>query len=96
MDELTRLREEIDSIDKELASLFERRMEVSARIGEVKRLIGRDVLDAGREKEVLESRKVYLKDASLLPYWEKELKTLMELSKDYQWTLKENSLSPKK
>lgn len=61
MDELTRLREEIDSIDKELASLFERRMEVSARIGEVKRIMGSCILDAEREKEVMESREGYLK-----------------------------------
>lgn len=96
MDELTRLREEIDSIDKELASLFERRMEVSARIGEVKRIMGSCILDAEREKEVMESREGYLKNATLLPYWEKEMKTLMELSKDYQWTLREDSLSLKK
>ena len=96
MDELTRLREEIDSIDKELVSIFERRMEVSARIGEVKRIMGSCILDAEREKEVLESRKGYLKNAALLPYWEKEVKTLIELSKDYQWTLREDSLSLKK
>ena len=96
MDELKSLREEIDGIDKELASIFERRMEVSRRIGDVKRLLGSDVRDEEREKEVLESRKSYLRDAALAPYWEKEMKTLMELSKEYQWTLREDSPYRKK
>ncbi len=96
VDELARLREEIERIDKELASLFERRMDVCGRIGKVKSLIGRDILDEQREKEVLERGKAYLKNAALLPYWEKEMKCLMELSKEYQWTLREDSPSPKK
>ena len=96
MDELERLREEIDGIDRELASAFERRMKVAGRIGLVKKRNGAAVLDEKREQTVLESRRSYIDDPALLPYWEEELKCLMKLSRDYQWTLNEDSPSLKK
>ena len=96
MDELERLRQEIDGIDRELASAFERRMEVAGRIGLVKAGRGAAVLDEKREQAVLESRRGYIDDPALLPYWEEELKCLMKLSRDYQWTLSEDSPSLKK
>lgn len=96
MDELERLRQEIDGIDRELASVFERRMQVAGRIGLVKERSGAAVLDEKREQAVLESRRGYIDDPALLPYWEEELKCLMKLSRDYQWTLNENSPSLKK
>ena len=96
MDELERLREEIDGIDRELASAFERRMKVAGRIGLVKKRSGAAVLDEKREQTVLESRRGYIDDPALLPYWEEELKCLMKLSRDYQWTLNEDSPSLKK
>ncbi len=96
MDELERLREEIDGIDRELASAFEKRMKVAGRIGLLKASGGRAVLDEDREQAVLESRRGYIDDPALLPYWEEEVKCLMKLSKDYQWTLNEDSPSLKK
>lgn len=96
MDELERLRQEIDGIDRELASAFERRMKVAGRIGLVKAKSGAAVLDEAREQAVLESRRGYINDPALLPYWEEELKCLMKLSRDYQWTLREDSPSLKK
>lgn len=53
MDELKRLRDQIDDIDQTLLNLFAQRMEVTHRVGEYKLAHGMAVLDEEREKEVL-------------------------------------------
>lgn len=96
MEELKELREEIDRVDRELAALFEKRMEIARRIGEVKKSRGMQVLDSGRENQVREERKNYIKNPELLPYWSELLEELMRISKEYQWTLNEDCPSRKK
>lgn len=54
-EELENLREEIDSIDKEIVSLIERRVEVAKKIGVIKRKKGLAVSDPAREKQVLKN-----------------------------------------
>ena len=95
MDELAEIREQIDRIDARIARLFEERMEACGRIGRIKKEKGLQVLDEGREAEVLKSRRGYV-GAQMLPYWEEVLATLMKVSKDYQWNLRENCPSRKK
>ena len=51
--ELDKLREEIDQIDRELLSLFCRRMEVVAQVGQYKKERGLPVLNQGREDAIL-------------------------------------------
>ena len=51
--ELDKLREEIDRIDRELLSLFCRRMEVVAQVGQYKKERGLPVLNQGREDAIL-------------------------------------------
>ena len=51
--EIGQLREEIDAIDKEMLSLFERRMKVSTGIAEYKRNNNLPVYDGKREREKL-------------------------------------------
>lgn len=46
-------RREIDEIDRELCRLFERRMDVSDRVGRIKAREGRIIIDPAREKEIL-------------------------------------------
>lgn len=53
MDKLDELRREIDGIDRQLAELFLRRMEVTGQVGTWKRNHGMPVLDSVREKDVL-------------------------------------------
>lgn len=53
MDELDALRREIDGIDRQLAELLLRRMEVTGRVGAWKQAHGMPVLDPDREKAVL-------------------------------------------
>ena len=56
MDELAEIREQLDRIDARIARLFEERMEACGRIGRIKKEKGLQVLDEGREAEVLKSR----------------------------------------
>ena len=53
MDQLEQARAEINEVDAQIASLFERRMAAVKQVLEYKREHGLPVLDAGREKEVL-------------------------------------------
>jgi len=50
---LAQLRDEIDSIDAELAALFERRMAVVSEVAAFKRKAGLPVYDASREDSVV-------------------------------------------
>ena len=54
MDELQKLREEIDHIDSQIVSLFEQRMKAAEGVAEYKKKIGKAVLDTQREKEKIE------------------------------------------
>lgn len=52
--DITKLREEIDNIDKELVSLFVKRMGVAAEVASYKKETGKPVLDPQRERMLLE------------------------------------------
>lgn len=53
MEDLAKLRGEIDEIDKEIAALYEKRMEISGRVAEYKIETGKKVFDRQREQEKL-------------------------------------------
>lgn len=53
MEDLVKLREEIDGIDKEIVSLYEKRMGISERVAEYKIETGKKVFDKQREQEKL-------------------------------------------
>ncbi|MDR1821287.1 MAG: chorismate mutase [Oscillospiraceae bacterium] len=80
---LDKQREEINRIDKELAALFERRMEVSAAVAREKELSGLSITDTARENAVLERVQSAVK-AELAPYARQIYTYIMSLSKDYQ------------
>lgn len=62
MNELERLRTEIDGIDKELLPLFLKRMAVCSQVADYKRKVGMAVLDAEREAEVLQNKMTLLEE----------------------------------
>ena len=74
MRELKDIRLELDGIDREMVALFERRMVLSQEVAQVKMAQGMDVLDASREKQVLDSRAAMLDDAP----WAGDVRTLYE------------------
>lgn len=52
-EELTRCRDEIAAIDRELVSLLRKRVDLGLRTGVVKREMGLPILDPGREAAVI-------------------------------------------
>ncbi len=53
--DLNELRARIDAVDRELVTLLEKRMDISAAIGDYKRAHGLAVLDPGREAQKTEA-----------------------------------------
>ncbi len=83
MDELDKLRIEIDSIDRDLLDAFERRMAVCRRIGNAKRANGIPVYDEAREEVKL----AQIREAAgfeSAPYAEDLFRDLMGFAKDHQ------------
>ena len=54
MQDLVKLRDEIDIIDDQIVRLFEQRMVVSGQVAAYKRSVGKPVLDKEREKSKIE------------------------------------------
>ncbi len=79
----TTYRERIDEIDRQIAALFERRMEVAAEIARYKKEKGLPVLDARREQEKLRMA-AEAAPAALRDYTPRLFAVLMELSRSYQ------------
>lgn len=71
------IREEIDSIDSELISLLESRLNLSLQIGKLKKKMDKDLHDKDREAEIL--KKI---DELALIYPKEDLKSIfMEIMK---------------
>ncbi|MBU1141034.1 MAG: chorismate mutase [Firmicutes bacterium] len=81
---LDSLRMQIDQIDQELMELFKKRIDVSFRIGEYKKIHNLPILDSIREQEILLQRKREFNDEKLWPSYESLLKEMMRLSKEHQ------------
>ena len=81
--ELSKIREQIDSIDDKIASLYDERMKLVGEVSEAKKQSGKAVFDPEREKKILlrvaekvdEKNQVYLK---------RVFETIFETSKAYQ------------
>lgn len=84
--EIKEIREEIDSIDKELVALFLRRMDCSAKVAKYKRENGLPILDPKREEELLKRISAQA-GAEFEQYAKKLYFTILELSREYQQKL---------
>ena len=87
MDDLLKLRQEIDSIDKELVELFEKRMEVVLKVSSYKKENKIEVINENRETEVINKGKKLLKDKKLEDYLVKFFFNLMKISKEMQYEI---------
>ena len=67
MKELAACRAEMDDIDRQIVSLFEKRMEIAREEAAYKRHNDMDLYDAAREQDILKSRAQMVKDAALRP-----------------------------
>lgn len=90
MNDLNKLREQINLIDKEMLDLFEKRMDLSKSIAKYKKENNLPIFNKEREKEVINNNKELLKNKEYSIYYEKYIQTLMDISKEYQSKLKED------
>lgn len=81
---LNAMRRQIDAIDRQMARLFEERMQISRAIGEWKKATGKPVRDEKREAEMLDSHSQWLTDISLRESYRTFLQGILQLSRDVQ------------
>jgi len=81
---LDNLREEIDKIDKEMISLFQKRMDIVIKIGEYKKSKSLPIEDKERERQLLEKNLNYCTNPNYIPYTEEFIISLMKISKRLQ------------
>lgn len=87
--DLSQLRQEIDTIDRELIALFRTRMDVAGRVAEYKRSAGLPVLDPSRERALL-AKVADLAGEELADYTQSMFRTIMAASRSYQHRKLEN------
>ena len=83
MDELQIARQKIDTIDKEMAVLFERRMKAVESVANYKQLHGLPIFDRSREDAVVEKNSQRVSE-ELRPYYVEFLRDTMKASRHYQ------------
>ena len=84
MNELENLREKIDTIDKEMIALFEKRMDVVADIATYKIKNNLPVLNQNREDIVVSKVKSTVKNKDYADSAADLIKNIMEISKKFQ------------
>ena len=84
MRNLDEVRKDINETDKELARLFERRMDLSKEVADYKRANGLPVFDAAREAAVIERFTGSLANRAYAPWATRIICDLMNCSKEYQ------------
>ncbi|QEK11769.1 chorismate mutase [Crassaminicella thermophila] len=84
MDDLAKLRQTIDYIDRELIKLFEMRMETVLKIADYKKENGIPILNRDREAEVIRKNISYLKNNNFEESTEDFLNYIMEISRKIQ------------
>lgn len=83
MDELRKNRDMIDSIDKEMASLFEKRLMAVRTIAEYKAANGMPILDAGREEAVIQKNSPYIQDPDIRAFYVNYIRSTMDISRRF-------------
>lgn len=82
--DISEARAKIEVIDKEMARLFEERMECSKAIAEYKMENNLPIFDAVRESQLLEKNSAYISEEDMKDYYKDYLVGVMEVSKKYQ------------
>lgn len=81
MSELDNYRKEIDTIDKELIALFEKRMDISAKVGDYKKKNSLPIFNGKREEEIIEKNIMKLNNKNYSNFAQSFFKNIMELSR---------------
>lgn len=83
MIELELMRKEIDEIDRRLLVLFKERLEVSKKIGLLKKKHNMKIFDPQREQKIIDNGTQNVNEDEKI-YIEKFLRNLMDISKEIQ------------
>ena len=83
MIELELMRKKIDEIDDKLLALFKERLEVSKKIGLLKKKYKMEIFDPQREQEIIDGCTQNISEDEKV-YVEKVLRNLMDISKEVQ------------
>ena len=83
MIELELMRKKIDEIDDKLLALFKERLEVSKKIGLLKKKYKMEIFDPQREQEIIDGCIQNISEDEKV-YVEKFLRNLMDISKEVQ------------
>lgn len=93
--DLQEIRKKLDGIDKEIVSLYEKRMDLCRQVAEFKIGTGKPVYDGEREKQKLEAVKSMVQDEDNRQGAEELFSQLMTISRRLQYRLlAENGKSP--
>ena len=84
MNELQEARDVIQGVDRQMAVLFEERMEAVRKVAAYKKERGIPVLDEKQEEIVLTRNCEYIKDEVIRQYYRKYMQATMEVSRQYQ------------
>ncbi len=87
MSRLDEARATIDAVDREMRALFERRMQAVEEVAAYKREVGKPVLDAARERELLARNVALLENQTLAREYEMFQTAVMASSRAYQYRL---------
>ena len=87
MSKLDSAREKISAIDKQMAALFEERMDAARQVAEYKREHGLQVEDLAREHVLTEKNSAAIKNEEYKSYYINFLQSVMSISKSYQHRL---------
>ncbi|MCC5893942.1 MAG: chorismate mutase [Alkalibacterium sp.] len=87
MSELDGYRNDIDAIDQELTTLFEKRLETVLKVGEYKKRHDLPILDSSREKAVIEKNIDRLKNKAYQEEVSEFYKALMAITRGTQQKL---------
>ena len=87
MSKLDKARESINEIDRQMAALFEQRMDASRDVADYKREHGLKVEDPVREKALVEKNCAFIKNDEYKQYYINFQNAVMNVSKSYQHRL---------
>ena len=87
MTDLDKARQMINEVDREMARLFERRMDAVRLVAAYKKEHGIPVEDASREEEILRRNAEWIENEEYRSYYVSFLRNTIELSKSMQRSL---------
>ena len=84
MEKLNKARETINQVDKEIAALFEKRMEAVREIAEYKKERGLPIFDGARENAIIKNAQTYIENDEIREFYVPYIRSTMNISKSYQ------------